>query len=85
MCIRDRSFTPHEMSDLDAKQCRNYVNSNVVLKAKIFGMDIPISVSDVSFRIFTRFRFQLMTTLPLVETINIQLLEVPEIDSEDGL
>ena len=74
------SFTPHEMSDLDAKQCRNYVNSNVVLKAKIFGMDIPISVSDVSFRIFTRFRFQLMTTLPLVETINIQLLEVPEID-----
>ncbi|EJS41935.1 tcb2p [Saccharomyces arboricola H-6] len=74
------SFTPHDMSDLDAKQCRNYVNSNVVLKAKMFGVDIPFSVSDISFQVFARFRFQLMTTLPLVETINIQLLEVPEID-----
>ncbi|CAI4739118.1 AGK_G0046430.mRNA.1.CDS.1 [Saccharomyces cerevisiae] len=74
------SFTPHDMSDLDAKQCRKYVNSNVVLKAKIFGMDIPVSVADIFFQVFVRFRFQLMTTLPLVETINIQLLEVPEVD-----
>ncbi|CAI4050025.1 hypothetical protein SKDZ_14G2350 [Saccharomyces kudriavzevii ZP591] len=74
------SFTPHEMSDLDAKQCRNYVNSNVLLKAKIFGIDIPVSVADVSFQVSARFRFQLMTTLPLVETINVQLLEIPEFD-----
>lgn len=74
------SFTPHDMSDLDGKQSRNYVNSNIVLKAKMLGMDLPVSVTDLSFKVFTRLRFQLMTTLPLVETINVQLLEVPEID-----
>ncbi|CCF60247.1 hypothetical protein KAFR_0J01830 [Kazachstania africana CBS 2517] len=74
------SFTPHDLSDTTAKQLRNYVNQKVVVKATMFGITIPVSVSDVAFRAQTRVRFKLMTPFPHVETVNVQLLEVPKID-----
>ncbi|CCD23437.1 tricalbin NDAI_0B04030 [Naumovozyma dairenensis CBS 421] len=74
------SFTPHDLSDMNAKQVRNYVNQGVVIKANIFGFVIPVSVSDVSFKADARLRFKLMTPFPHMETVNIQLLEVPDID-----
>ncbi|SMN20188.1 similar to Saccharomyces cerevisiae YOR086C TCB1 Lipid-binding protein containing three calcium and lipid binding domains [Maudiozyma saulgeensis] len=74
------SFTPHDLSDMTAKQLKNYVNQKVVVKAKMFGITIPVAVSDISFKVATRVRFKLMTPFPHVETINVQLLEVPDID-----
>lgn len=74
------SFTPHDLSDMTAKQVKNYVNEKVVVKAKLFGFTIPVSVSDIAFKAQTRVRFKLMTPFPHVETVNIQLLDVPDID-----
>ncbi|QLQ78911.1 hypothetical protein HG537_0B02590 [Torulaspora globosa] len=74
------SLTPHVLCDMNAKQLRNYVNQKVVVKAKLFGLTIPLHVSEFSLRANARIRFKLMTPFPHVETINIQLLEVPNID-----
>ena len=74
------SYTPHDLSDMTAKQLKNYVNQKVVVKAKLFGLTLPVSVSDISFKVETRVRFKLMTPFPHVETVNVQLLEVPDID-----
>lgn len=74
------SFTPHDLSDLNAKQMKNYVNQKILVKAKLFGMTIPVTVANVAFKAKTRIRFKLMTPFPHVETINIQLLEIPDID-----
>lgn len=74
------SFTPHDLCDMTAKQVRNYVNQRAVVKAKLFGLTIPVTVANISFKAETRLRFQLMTPSPHVETINVQLLSVPEFD-----
>lgn len=74
------SFTPHVLCDMNAKQLRNYVNQKIVVKASLFGLTIPFHVSNFSLRANARIRFKLMTPFPHVETINIQLLEVPNID-----
>lgn len=74
------SFTPHDLCDMSAKQVRNYVNELAVVKAKIFGITIPVSVSDIAFKAHARVKFKLMTPFPHVETVNIQLLKVPDFD-----
>lgn len=74
------SFTPHAVVDMNAKQLRNFINQKVVVKATLFGLTIPFYVSDFSLRANIRVRFRLMTPFPHVETVNIQLLEVPDID-----
>lgn len=74
------SFTPHDLSDMTAKQVRNYVNQKIIIKCKMFGLTIPVSVSNVAFNVMTRIRFKLMTPYPHMETVNLQLLEVPDID-----
>lgn len=74
------SYTPHDLSDMTAKQLKNYVNEKVVVKAKMFGITIPIALSDIAFKVDTRVRFKLMTPFPHMETVNVQLLEVPDID-----
>ncbi|QLG74214.1 hypothetical protein HG535_0G00980 [Zygotorulaspora mrakii] len=74
------SFTPHDLSDVNAKQLRNYVNQKVVVKAKLFGLTIPVYLSNISFKVETRVRFKLMTPFPHVETVNFQLLKIPDID-----
>ncbi|CCH61412.1 hypothetical protein TBLA_0E03580 [Henningerozyma blattae CBS 6284] len=74
------SFTPHDLSDMNAKQMRNYVNQKVVLKMKMFGFTFPVSVSEIALKAHARLRFKLMTPFPHIETVNIQLLDVPDID-----
>ncbi|CCK70423.1 uncharacterized protein KNAG_0E01610 [Huiozyma naganishii CBS 8797] len=74
------SFTPHDLSDMTAKQVRNYVNEEVMVKAKMFGMTPSVTVSELAFKAKARVRFTLMTAFPHVETVNLQLLEVPDID-----
>lgn len=74
------SFTPHDLSDMNAKQMRNYVNQKVVVKAKMFGISIPVAVSDIAFKARVRVRFKLMTPFPHIETVNIQFLDVPDFD-----
>lgn len=76
----DVAFTPHDLSDMNAKQVRNYVNQKLVIKLVVFGIRIPFYVSNVSFHAKVRIRFKLMTPFPHVDTINIQLLDVPDID-----
>ncbi|CDO95458.1 unnamed protein product [Kluyveromyces dobzhanskii CBS 2104] len=74
------SFTPHDLSDMTSKQLRNYVNQTVVVKAKLFGLTVPVYVSNIAFKARVRVRMKLMTPFPHIETVNIQFLEVPDID-----
>lgn len=77
------SFTPHDTIDLTAKQLKNYVNTKIVVKAFIGQkyVAIPVaSISDIAFSIPIRLRFKLMTPFPHMETVNVQLLDVPQID-----
>lgn len=75
------SFTPHDLTDMTAKQNRNYVNQLVLLKLKLFKfLTIPIACSNVSFKINIRLRFKLMESFPHMETVNIQLIDIPDID-----
>ncbi|AET40124.1 tricalbin Ecym_5368 [Eremothecium cymbalariae DBVPG len=74
------SFTPHDLSDLDAKQLKNYVNQRVVIKVKIFGISIPVIVQDIAFSAHVRVRMKMMTPFPHIETANVQLLDIPDID-----
>lgn len=76
----DLDFTPHDLSDMNAKQIRNYVNQKIVLKLVAFGIRVPFYVSGVAFHVKVRIRFKLMTPFPHVDTVNIQLLEIPDID-----
>ncbi|CCE62444.1 hypothetical protein TPHA_0C02910 [Tetrapisispora phaffii CBS 4417] len=74
------SFTPHDLTDLNAKQMKNFINQKCVIKAKLFGLTLPVSVSDIAFKATARISLKLMTPFPHVETANVQLLEVPDID-----
>ncbi|KAH3901441.1 tricalbin SCDLUD_002935 [Saccharomycodes ludwigii] len=74
------SLTPHDNSDMTTKQLRNYVNQSVSLKLSAFGITIPVSVAQIAMKVQTRLRFKLMTPFPHIETVNVQILEVPDID-----
>ncbi|SCU88247.1 LADA_0E09054g1_1 [Lachancea dasiensis] len=74
------SFTPHDLSDLNAKQLKNYVNQKITVKAKAFGLPLSVTVSESAFKCDLKVRFKLMTPFPHIETVNVQLLDVPEVD-----
>lgn len=74
------SFTPHDLSDMDIKKLKNYVNQVVIVKAKLLGIKLEVAISEISFKVDIRLKFQLMPDFPHIETVNIQLLTVPEID-----
>ncbi|KAG0662572.1 hypothetical protein C6P45_001082 [Maudiozyma exigua] len=74
------SFTPHDLSDMDIKRLKNYVNQIAIVKAKLPGIKLEVAVSEVSFKVDTRVKLQLMSEFPHIDTVNIQLLTVPEID-----
>ena len=74
------SFTPHDLSDLSSKQLKNYVNQKATVKAKVFGLPISVAVSDLAFKTLLKVRFKLMTPFPHIETVNVQLLEIPDVD-----
>lgn len=74
------SFIPNELADSSNKQMKNNVNEKVVVKANLFGISIPVEVSDVSFKCLLRVRMRMTTAFPHIETVNISLLEAPQID-----
>lgn len=74
------SFTPNALADANNKQMKNRVNQKVVVKANLFGIEIPVAVSDVSFKTFLRVRLRMMSSFPHIETVNVTLLEPPQFD-----
>lgn len=74
------SFTPNNLTDSNGKQMKNNVNQKIVVKADLFGIPIPVSVSDISFRSSLRVRMRMMSAFPHIETINVTLLEAPDFD-----
>ena len=74
------SFTPNSLSDSNNKQMKNNVNQKIIVKANLFGIPIPVAVSDVSFKAMARIRMRMMTSFPHIETVNVSLLEAPQFD-----
>ncbi|SMN18655.1 similar to Saccharomyces cerevisiae YOR086C TCB1 Lipid-binding protein containing three calcium and lipid binding domains [Maudiozyma saulgeensis] len=74
------SFTPHDLSDMDIKRLKNYVNQVVIVKAKLLGIKLEVAVSEIAFKVDVRLKFQLMSDFPHIDTVNVQLLTVPDID-----
>lgn len=74
------SFTPHDISDMDIKRIKNYVNQIAIVKAKLPGINFKVGLSEISFKVDVRLKFQLMSHFPHIDTVNIQFLNVPEID-----
>lgn len=74
------AFTPNALADSSNKQQKNNVNEKVVTVAKLFGIEIPVAVSDVSFTCILRVRLRMMTAFPHIETIAATLMEPPHID-----
>jgi Ca2+-dependent lipid-binding protein len=74
------SFTPNAIVDANNKQLKNKVNQKVVVKASLFGITIPVTVSDVSCLGMLRVRMRMMTSFPHIETINVSFLEPPVFD-----
>lgn len=79
------SFTPNEVADLNNKQLKNKVNEKVVVKVNVFGVEIPVAVSDVSFKCLLRVRLRMMSSFPHIETVNVSLLEPPQFDFNSRL
>lgn len=74
------SFTPNALADANTKQLKNKVNQKVVVKANLFGIPLPIAISDVSFKGLVRVRLRMMASFPHIETVNVSLLEPPQFD-----
>ncbi|KAH3681825.1 hypothetical protein WICPIJ_007205 [Wickerhamomyces pijperi] len=74
------SFTPHSTADATCKQLKNYVNQRVVIKAKLFGVTIPIVVEDVHVKAWARIRLKMITSFPHIEVVNVTLMEPPQFD-----
>lgn len=74
------SFTPNANVDANNKQLKNNVNENIVVKATIFGVTIPVTVADVSFSGVARIRMRMMSSFPHIETVNVSMLEPPKYD-----
>lgn len=79
------SFTPNALTDSNNKQQKSNVNEKVVTVAKLFGIEIPVAVSDVSFLCLLRVRLKMMTSFPHIETISASLMEPPQIDFNSRL
>ncbi|KAG5421141.1 TCB1 [Candida metapsilosis] len=74
------SFTPNANVDSNNKQLKNNVNETIVVKATVFGVTIPVTIADVSFKGMARIRLRLMSSFPHVETVNVTMLEPPQFD-----
>ncbi|KAI5963517.1 TCB1 [Candida pseudojiufengensis] len=74
------SFTPNANVDANNKQLKNNVNENIVVKATVFGVTLPITIADVSFKGLARIRLRLMTSFPHVETVNVSMIKPPQYD-----
>lgn len=79
------SFSPNEIADSNNKQLKSKVNEKVIVRAKMFGVSIPIAVSDVSFKCLLRVRLRMMPSFPHIQTVSVSLLQPPEIDFNSRL
>lgn len=74
------STIPNALADATGKQLKNKVNQLTIVKAKLFGLSIPVTVSDVSFSGKFRVRIRMMSSFPHIQTINVSLVEPPQFD-----
>lgn len=74
------SFKPNDLADSNNKQMKSNVNQKVVVKASLFGISVPVVVSDVSFQVLLRVRLRMMSAFPHIETVNVSLMEPPSFD-----
>lgn len=74
------SLTPNALEDSTVKQMKNKVNTEVLLKVKMFGITSPILVSDISFSADIRVRLRMMENFPHIQTVGISLTEPPHVD-----
>lgn len=74
------SMIPNALEDSTAKQMKNKVNQEVLLKVKMFGLTIPVLVSSISFSAKARVRLRMMTNFPHIQTVSVSLTEPPEFD-----
>lgn len=74
------SLIPNALEDSTVKQVKNKVNTEVLVKIKMFGLTIPILVSNISFSAKARVRLRMMSNFPHIQTVNVSLTEVPEVD-----
>jgi Ca2+-dependent lipid-binding protein len=74
------SYTPNDIVDNSAKQIKNHVNQRVVLKAKLFGITIPVILEDVAFKAVARVRLKMTSKFPHVESVSLTMLQPPQFD-----
>lgn len=74
------SMVPNALEDSTMKQMKNKANQEIIIKAKMFGLTIPICVTDVSFKAKARVRIRMMPQFPHIQTINVSMMEQPYID-----
>ncbi|CAN3371572.1 hypothetical protein DIURU_004012 [Diutina rugosa] len=74
------SYIPNSLVDLSAKQLKSTVNEKITVKTSLFGVTIPVTVSDVSCRAIVRVRVRMMESFPHIETVNVSLLQPPNFD-----
>lgn len=75
------SFTPNVSADLTEKQLKSSASQEMVIKAKLFGMTIPFSVSNATFKAKIRVRLHMMANFPHIQTVNVSLMEPPYFDA----
>lgn len=74
------SLIPNSLEDSTVKQMKNRVNTEVLVKVKMFGLTIPILVSNISFKANIRVRLRMMANFPHIQTVGISLTDVPHVD-----
>ncbi|ODV83193.1 hypothetical protein CANARDRAFT_9769 [[Candida] arabinofermentans NRRL YB-2248] len=74
------SYTPNSLADSTVKQMKNRANQHVIVKAKLFGLTLPVVVSDVAFKGKFRVRLRMMSNFPHIQTVNVSLMEAPHFD-----
>lgn len=75
------SFSPNALEDTTIKQLKNRTNQKVIVKAKLFGLTIPVDVSDCQMHAKIRLRLRMMTNFPHIQTVNVSLMEPPIFDA----
>lgn len=79
------SMSPNALADNDHKHLKNLVNQKVIVKVNVFGVTLPIAVSDVSFKAFVRVRMRMTSSFPHIDTVNVSLLEPIQFDFNSRL
>lgn len=74
------SLIPNAQADTTVKQMRNHANFEIIVKAKIFGVTVPVLISNISMRADARIRLRMMSNFPHIQTVNVSLSDTPDFD-----